>query len=126
MKGVIKAIEHKEKAIFGQMWHPEKENPISKPQILLIQEFFNENISKIINIAKSASEKIIEIYNNDFRVNYKEDESPLTKADIKANKIIINKLNIISNYPIITEENLLNMRSEKLEQILVSRPSRWH
>ena len=56
-KGVIKAIEHKEKAIFGQMWHPERENPISKPQILLIQEFFNENISKIINIAKSASRR---------------------------------------------------------------------
>ena len=111
--GVIKAIEHKEKSIFGQMWHPERENPFSKPQLLLIQEFFNENVSKIISIAKSASEKIIEIYNNDFRVNYKEDESPVTKADIRANKIIVDKLSKISNYPVLTEENPVEYKVRK-------------
>ncbi len=112
-KGVIKAIEHKKKSIFGQMWHPERENPFSKPQLLLIQEFFNENISKIIKIAKSASDKIIDIYNNDFDIKYKEDESPVTNADISSNRIITEKLKKISNYPIITEENPVEYKTRK-------------
>lgn len=111
--GVIKAIEHKKKAIFGQMWHPERENPFSKPQLNLITEFFNESITSVIKIARSASDKIIEIYENDLEVDYKQDESPVTNADMESNKIIIEELKKISNYPIITEENAVEYNERK-------------
>ena len=111
--GVIKAIEHKEKSIFGQMWHPERENPFSKHQLHLIKDFFNESITCIIRIAKSASDKIMEIYNNDLEIDYKEDESPVTLADLESNKIIVEELKKISNYPILTEENPVEYKERK-------------
>ena len=39
--GIIKAIEHKQYAIFGQMWHSERESPLNKQEIELIKYFFN-------------------------------------------------------------------------------------
>ena len=59
------------------MWHPERESSFSKPQMNLIQEFFNENIKKVIEVTKLASESIMKIYNkNNFEINYKTDKSP--------------------------------------------------
>ena len=112
--GIIKAIEHKTKSIFGQMWHPERESSFSKPQMNLIQEFFNENIKKVIEVTKLASESIMKIYNkNNFEINYKTDKSPLTEADLSANNIIIDQLKIFSNYPIITEESPVEFEIRK-------------
>lgn len=112
--GIIKAIEHKKKSIFGQMWHPERESSFSKPQMNLIQEFFNENIKKVIEVTKLASESIMKIYNkNNFEINYKTDKSPLTEADLYANNIIIDQLKIFSNYPIITEESPVEFEIRK-------------
>lgn len=42
--------------------------------------------------AKLASEKILEIYSKDFSVCYKNDQSPLTEADILANQVILETL----------------------------------
>jgi putative glutamine amidotransferase len=39
--GIIKAIEHKSRKVFGQMWHPEREHPFSKSEMKLIKSFFN-------------------------------------------------------------------------------------
>jgi len=39
--GMIKAIEHKEYKIFGQMWHSEREEPFNKNELNLIDSFFN-------------------------------------------------------------------------------------
>jgi len=62
-------------------------------------------IEAVINIARDASEEILKIYNsNNFGVQNKEDYSPVTKADLIANKIIVEGLKKISNYPIVTEE----------------------
>ena len=41
-----------------------------------------------IKAAKRAGEKILEVYQKDFEVCYKADESPVTEADIAANTII--------------------------------------
>ena len=38
--GIIKAIEHKEYKIFGQMWHSEREKLFDKNQMNLIKKFF--------------------------------------------------------------------------------------
>lgn len=63
------------------------------------------NIQDIIAIAQKAGNAIMEIYNQDFKIEYKEDKSPLTEADIKANTIIVNGLKSLKvNSPIISEE----------------------
>ena len=47
----------------------------------------------------------MKIYQNkNFDIENKYDNSPVTKADLIANKIIINGLQKISNYPVVTEE----------------------
>jgi len=69
------------------------------------------DIQDIVKIAKDAGKAIMEIYNQDFGVEYKKDSSPLTIADKKANKIIVTALNQLSvnsflqqNIPILSEE----------------------
>lgn len=109
----IKAIEHKEFKIFGQMWHSEREQLFRESEIRLIQDFFNEGVFEVIEIAKEASAAIMTIYNKDFNIDYKEDDSPVTKADIIANEIIINGLQKLSNYPIVTEESPVSYNERK-------------
>ncbi len=63
-------------------------------------------LDKIVDIAKKASDAIMEIYNKDFKIEYKDDKSPLTQADTKANEIICNTLlKLYPNIPIMSEEN---------------------
>ncbi len=45
-----------------------------------------------IRAAKHAGEAILEVYNSDFAVEQKEDESPLTMADKRSHDIIVNDL----------------------------------
>jgi len=63
------------------------------------------DIRDIITIAKEAGNAIMQVYKQDFEVEYKQDSSPLTLADKKANDIIENGLNQLSvNFPILSEE----------------------
>ena len=41
-----------------------------------------------IALALQAGEKIMEIYQRDFNVEHKEDESPLTEADVAAHAVV--------------------------------------
>ena len=59
---------------------------------------------KAIEAAIKASYKIIEIYNQDFDAIYKEDGSPLTKADLASTEII-NEILEPLNIPITGEES---------------------
>ena len=62
-------------------------------------------INRIIEIAEDAGKAILEIYNTDFDVEVKEDQSPLTIADKTANDIIINSLTAIyPDIPYVSEE----------------------
>jgi 3'(2'), 5'-bisphosphate nucleotidase len=64
------------------------------------------NIQDIINIAKEAGDAIMEIYKKDFQIDYKNDKSPLTEADIKSNEIICNALTTLyPDIPLLSEEN---------------------
>lgn len=67
------------------------------------------DIQDIITMAQQAGKAILEIYNSDdFAVETKGDNSPLTKADKAANKIIVSELQrLYSEIPIISEENKL-------------------
>ena len=52
-----------------------------------------------------AGEAILEVYHSgDFSVDLKSDDSPLTKADLIANKILVEYLSKVSDYPVISEE----------------------
>jgi len=63
------------------------------------------DIQDIVAIAKEAGTAIMQVYKKDFEVEYKQDNSPLTLADKKANDIIGDGLNQLSvNFPILSEE----------------------
>jgi len=56
-----------------------------------------------VRAAMNAGQKILEIYNTDFEVEYKSDESPLTLADQASHHLIVNALQKY-NIPILSEE----------------------
>ena len=63
-------------------------------------------LKNIEDIALRAGKVVMKIYNDDFLVQYKDDKSPPTQADLEANKIICNSLNkLYPNIPIMSEEN---------------------
>ncbi len=62
------------------------------------------NLKIAIEASLKAGEAIMEVYNTSFDVELKDDKSPLTEADKKANSII-NSYLIPTNIPIISEEN---------------------
>lgn len=65
-------------------------------------------IQQIVDISINAGNAILEIYKQDFNVEIKSDNSPLTQADKEANTIIVEALKKIDNtIPIISEENKL-------------------
>jgi len=71
-------------------------------------------INKVIEIAKEASSEILKIYHSDsFDIELKKDDSPVTRADLISNTIIIKGLKKISNYPIITEESPVDYKVRK-------------
>ena len=64
------------------------------------------DILKVNFIAKKAGNEIMKIYQQDFEVNYKKDNSPLTKADIKSNEVITEGLkDLYPQIPILSEES---------------------
>ena len=63
------------------------------------------NIQDIVTITKEAGDAIMQVYKQNLEVEYKQDNSPLTPADKKANDIIETGLNQLSvNFPILSEE----------------------
>jgi len=69
-------------------------------------QFKDINIEDIKDIAVKAGDLIMEIYNKDFQIDYKDDKSPLTEADTKSNELICNKLQeLYPDIPLMSEEN---------------------
>lgn len=66
---------------------------------------YNSILPDVIKVADEASEKVLHIYQSDFKVNYKEDDSPITAADLASHDIITRGLrNISRDIPILSEE----------------------
>ena len=60
----------------------------------------------VIDIAKEAGERIMEIYNREFSVLQKRDETPVTEADMAAHAIIDDGLEeLAAQYPVLSEES---------------------
>ncbi|MHA7942466.1 3'(2'),5'-bisphosphate nucleotidase CysQ [Formosa sp. 3Alg 14/1] len=64
----------------------------------------NKNLKTAIEASLKAGEVIMQVYDTAFNVELKDDKSPLTEADKKANDII-NSFLIPTEIPIISEEN---------------------
>ncbi len=76
----------------------------------------SELIEAVKPIVRRASEAILEIYEQDFDVEYKDDpeNSPLTEADRTSHKIIVSELQKVTpEIPIISEESSKNMEYEE-------------
>ncbi|WP_457746475.1 3'(2'),5'-bisphosphate nucleotidase CysQ [Sulfurimonas sp.] len=76
----------------------------------------NIHLKDIKKIALEAGKAIMEIYKRDFIIEYKEDKSPLTEADTKANEIICaSLLELYPNIPLMSEENKQTDYDERKE-----------
>ena len=65
-----------------------------------------QDMHNVIVIAKKAGETIMQIYQKDFSVEYKEDQSPLTEADLAAHHLICGELSkLYPDIPILSEES---------------------
>lgn len=63
-------------------------------------------LDAVIDIARGAGEKILQVYVTDFDVSQKHDNTPLTEADMAAHKIIEEGLSKLDcDYPVLTEES---------------------
>ncbi|MBA3695623.1 MAG: 3'(2'),5'-bisphosphate nucleotidase CysQ [Methylotenera sp.] len=70
------------------------------------QQDYQQYLEPVIAIAKAAGEAIMEVYSTDFSVIKKEDNSPLTQADVAAHNIIVNALKQLTpDIPSISEES---------------------
>ena len=73
-----------------------------------------ENLLEILNISVDAGEVILNYYNENVDVIYKDDESPLTKADLASHKIITDSIKKITpDIPILSEEEFIDWNIRK-------------
>ena len=77
----------------------------------------NAILPDVIKIAKQAGDAIMEIYNDeneDFGITTKDDNSPLTKADLLSNDVITKGLQTLApDIPILSEESKKTEYSER-------------
>lgn len=67
---------------------------------------FAELIEGLVPIVEAAGREILEIYETDFDVETKDDNSPLTKADLASHRAIMAGLERLApEYPVISEES---------------------
>ncbi len=66
-----------------------------------------EQLSKqCVDIAREAGQRILEIYNSDYKITEKDDNSPLTDADLAAHNTIVEALAALTpNIPVLSEES---------------------
>ncbi len=74
----------------------------------------NVDVKKLISVSRQAGDAIMEIYQHNFEVEYKNDKSPLTEADKKSNAVILEALlELYPEIPFISEEAKLIPYAER-------------
>ena len=64
-------------------------------------------LEPVVALAKEAGRRIMEIYRSDFRVALKDDDSPLTAADLASHHCLVEGLEALRpQYPVLSEESL--------------------
>lgn len=67
---------------------------------------YHQHLDQVIEIAKAAGVAIMQVYSTDFNVERKDDNSPLTQADLAAHHVIVDALTKLTpNIPILSEES---------------------
>ena len=70
-------------------------------------EFDKAQVQAVIDLARRAGDAILEVYRTDFDVETKDDESPLTKADLAAHRVIAEGLRALTpDVPLLSEESV--------------------
>ena len=70
------------------------------------QQDWQRYLQAVIAIAKAAGDAIMQVYSTDFSVEKKEDNSPLTQADVAAHNIIVDALEQLTpDIPSLSEES---------------------
>lgn len=68
----------------------------------------------VVALARAAGEAILAIYQEDFAVTQKTDDSPVTAADLAAHHLILDGLTaLIPDIPVVSEEGLIPPVSER-------------
>ena len=74
----------------------------------------NKLLLDVCNISIRAGNEILSFYNKKIEIILKDDSSPLTKADLASNKLILNSLSALdANIPILSEESLVDWQTRK-------------
>jgi len=74
--------------------------------MLLNPDTVSQLTQQALSIAHEAGKRIVEVYERDFEVAYKDDNTPVTTADLDANNIIVEALESLPNaLPVISEES---------------------
>jgi 3'(2'), 5'-bisphosphate nucleotidase len=85
--------------------------PYSRPDTRMN---LKEMIDPIVSLAIDAGQEILEVYATDFDVQSKDDESPLTQADLASHRCIVAGLEALTpDLPIISEEEELPSFEER-------------
>jgi 3'(2'), 5'-bisphosphate nucleotidase len=67
---------------------------------------YDQYLTEVIAIARAAGDAIMQVYATDFSVLKKDDQSPLTEADLAAHRIIVSALaKLTPQIPILSEES---------------------
>ena len=65
-----------------------------------------DHLEAVCNIARAAGRRILEVYERDFKVEHKEDRSPLTEADRASHELISARLQALTpEVPVLSEES---------------------
>ncbi|MBN4080309.1 3'(2'),5'-bisphosphate nucleotidase CysQ [Beggiatoa alba] len=71
-------------------------------------------LEAVRTLASMAGEKILEVYQTEFTVDNKEDNTPVTQADLAANKVILAGLKALTpDIPVLSEEDSMPPFSER-------------
>ncbi|MBN1836470.1 MAG: 3'(2'),5'-bisphosphate nucleotidase CysQ [Spirochaetales bacterium] len=63
-----------------------------------------DHLVSAVRAALAAGREILEVYGREFTVDTKEDLTPITEADRRAHRVILERLGTDSPYPILSEE----------------------
>ncbi len=75
-------------------------------------------LNEAIPVVKRAGEAVLNLYHKDYKVEYKEDKSPVTDADFLSDKIIEEGLRSFG-YPILSEESKDDLGRLKAERVWI-------
>ena len=78
-------------------------------------------LGKIIDGIEKAGEKILEVYETDFSTEKKDDDSPITQADIESNKILKEVLGE-TGITILSEEDIDDKKRLSEEKVWIVDP----